>query len=271
MANAALVYANLLLGSSVVITSSGDATGFPVTNLANPARWKPWRSPTATTDQWVLFDLGSNQNFQTLAVTDVTLHTSGGTLKAQANATNVWTAPTVSDTISPLPSPDLTHVLADWLSSVQSLRYIRFYFTNVGASQSFAQIGAAIAGTYFQPTFSIAPALTLVRHDPSKERLAMGGERSSLQYPKYHEINGVFRLQSDTDRETWRAVFDTDGATLPWLFSLEPGVQSLQFYGIMHPQPTSSGRQVLATQLLTHHHPSASLWDVSFEFMEDVA
>lgn len=268
---ARIAYSNLLTASTVTITSSADATGYPATNLGNPARWKKWRSSTTTGDQWVKFDLGANTNFQVLALTDVTLHTSNGTLNAQANATDVWTAPTVNDVLSPLPSPDFTHVLADWLSAVKSLRYIRFYFTNVGASNSYVEIGAAFAGTYFEPTQSIASGVQVVRHDPSVERLAIGGERSAVIRPKYHEITGNFPVQSATDRDNWRTVFDTVGATVPCVFALVPGTQSLTFYGILRPSPTGSGRSVLATFNTTQIANAAALWNVGFNFMEDVA
>jgi len=266
---ARLAYNNLLTASGVVITSSADATGYPVTNLSNSARWKKWRSSTTTGDQWVLFDLGSNQSFQLLALTDVLLHTGGGTLKFQANATNVWTSPTVSDTMT-LPSPDFTHVVADWISQ-QTLRYIRFYFTNVGASNSYVEIGAAVAAPYFQAAQSIAPGVSVVRHDQSIDRLSLGGQRSSIVRGKYHEITGTFKIQSTTDRDAWRTAFDTNGATAPCVFAVDPGVPSLNFYGVMRPAPTASGRTVLSTFKTVHHHPSDNLWDVDFVFQEDVS
>lgn len=257
---ARLAYSNLLLGSGVVITSSGDATGYPATNLANPARWKKWRSTTTTGDQWVQFDLGSTQAFQLLAVTDVLLHTNGGTLKAQANASAVWTSPTVNDTISPLPSPDLTHVLADWLSSVQTLRYVRFLFSNVGASNSYVEIGAAFCGPYFQAAKSVAPGVKLLRTDQSVPVHAIGGQRSTVVRAKAHEFQGTFALQSSSDRESFRAAFDANGVALPCVFGLVPGTPSLTFYG------------TLAAQFEVDHRPKTpDNWDVVIDFLEDVA
>src|SRR6185436_3994757 len=119
--NARIAWNNLLTASGVVITSSAEATGYQDDYLADPARWKKWRSTTTTGDQWVKFDLGSNNAMTLLAVVDATIHT-GGTLKAQANATDAWVTPTIDVTLT-VPSPDYTRVWTTFFSS-QSLRWV---------------------------------------------------------------------------------------------------------------------------------------------------
>lgn len=255
---ARLAYSNLLTVSGVTITSSADATGYPSSNLSHPARWKKWRSSTTTGDQWIKFDLGSNQSFQVLALTDVTLHTSGGTLKMQANATDSWGSPTVNDTVS-LASPDLTRIVSDWLSASQSLRWIRFYFTNVGGSSSYVEVGAAFAGPYFESARNILTGSVVVnRHDPSVQRYAVGGQRSTVVRSKFHQIQGTFAFQSASDRDSWRAAFETNGIGTPAVFGLTPGTASLTYYGVFEPD-------------LKAQHRMADRWDVPFIFTEDVA
>lgn len=252
---ARFAYANLLTAAGVTITASASATGYPASHLASPAVWKKWRSTTTTGDQWIKFDLGANKTLTLLAAIRVRLHT-GGTLLAQANATDVWTSPTVSQLLT-VPSPDLTGALAAWISS-QSLRWVRFYFTNTGAISGYVEIGAAFAGTYLEPATSIAPGVGLIRRDPSVQRRAIGGQRSAVVRQKYHEVSGLFRLQSASSRDDFRALFDTNGASVPVLLSLTPGTASLTFYG------------ALTTLGTSHHQTSADLWDVPFEFVEDV-
>lgn len=256
---ARIAYSNLLTASGVTITSSADATGYPSSNLSHPARWKKWRSSTTNGDQWVKFDLGANKTMQLLALTDVTVHTGGGTLKFQANTADAWVTPVVDHTIA-IPSPDLTHVLADWLWAALSLRWVRFYFTNVGASTSYVEVGAAFAGPYFESGKSIAPGVAVTRHDASIQRYAVGGQRSTVVRPKYHQIEGTFALQSATDRDNWRQAFDTNGVGVPSVFGLVPGTASLTFYGVFAPD--------LRAQ---HRAKSVDYWDVPFSFTEDVS
>lgn len=249
-------YANLLTAAGVVLSSSADATGYSVSNLANTARWKKWRSSTTTGDQWVKFDLGSNKTLTVLAAISAKLH-AGGTLKAQANATDVWTSPTVSDTLT-VPSPDFTAVLADWIAT-QSLRWIRFYFTNVGAVSDYVELGAVFAGTYLEPANTLEQGVSVQRVDPSIQRRATGGQRSALVLPKYHEVTGRMLPQVASARDDLRTMFETVGDAAPVVFAVDPAVPGLVFYG------------TLGGVLEAHHlNPSLSLWEFPVAFREDV-
>ena len=253
---ARLAWSNLLTVPGVVISSSSEATGYVDDNLANPMRWKKWRSATSTGDQWWKADLGANKNFQVLAAMNAVLHT-GGTLKAQANATDSWGAPTVSDTFT-VPTTDFTRVLADWLSTVQNLRWIRFYFTNTGAVNAFVELGAVFAGTYLEPTRSLSQVLSFRRIDPSVQQFAMGGQRSSVIRPKYHAVSGTFVLQKPAARMLLRTAYETIGASLPAILAVDPANPSMVFYGALGPT-------------LVAQHRGSDLWDVPIEFTEDVA
>jgi hypothetical protein len=253
---ARIAWNNPLTVTGVVITSSSEATGYVDDNLANAARWKPWKSALATTDQWIKFDLGSSQSLQLFAAMDAVLH-PGGTLRAQANATDVWTSPTINDLFT-VPSTDYTHVLADWRSSVSSLRWVRFLFTNTGAVNSQVSLGAAFAGTYLEPARSVSSDLSFARVDPSVHRYAMGGQRSSLRRPKYHTVSGRFVLQTPSARNSLRQVYESIGSTTPAVITLDANDPSLTFYGTL--QGTQQAQ-----------HVGRDLWAVPIDFVEDVA
>jgi hypothetical protein len=257
MAKSRLAWNNLLTVAGVVISSSSEATGYVDDNLANPARWKKWRSTTTTGDQWVKFDLGSNQNFQALIVMNAKLHT-GGSLRAQANATDAWGAPTINDVLT-LASPDFTKVVADWLSAVQNLRWIRFYFTNTGAVNEYVEISAVFAGTYFEPTKAIAagsPELTPT--DPSPQRRAIGGQRSAVTRPQYHVVAGLFWIVSAADQTTFRQVFAAVGASVPFVLAFDPDDASSVFYGVFD-------------AVMSIKHYARAIYQLPFKFLEDVA
>jgi hypothetical protein len=253
---ARLAWNILLTASGVVITSSADATGFPASNLSNPARWKPWRSSTTTGDQWVKFDLGANKSLQVFAAINATIH-AGGTLRVQANATDAWGSPTIDDVLI-VPATDFTRVWVDWRVFASSLRWVRFYFTNTGAVSSYVELGAAFTGLYLEPTRSISPELTIRRVDPSEQRVAIGGQRSAVLRAKYHEVSATFVLQTATARNDLRALYETVGATTPVLLAVDPLNPSLIFYGTL-------------ASALTAQNRGPDLWDVPVEFVEDVA
>jgi hypothetical protein len=253
---ARLAYANLLTASGVTITSSAEATGYVDDNLASAARWKKWRSTTTNGDQWVKFDLGAARSFNLLAAISYKLH-SGGTLKAQANSSDAWVTPIVSDTFS-VPSTNLTGILCDWIAQ-QNLQWIRFYFTNVGAVSDYAELGAVFAGMYIEPNPYFAPGGGLAQKDLSVSRFAIGGQRSTVVRSKYHEASGVFQLQSATGRDTLRTAFNTNGIGTPVIFTLDAASPNLTFYGTVQALPS------------THRPQMGDRWDVPFAFVEDVA
>ena len=251
-----LAWNNLLTASGVTITSSSESTGYVDDNLANPLRWKKWQSAVGTVDQWIKFDRGANASFQVMAAMNAVIH-AGGTLKAQANATDSWGSPTVDITLT-APSPDYTNVWVAWLASPQSLRWFRFYFTNTGAVNASVSLGAVFAGTYLEPVRSLSPALAFRRIDPSVQRFAIGGQRSTVVRSKYHQVSGTWPLQSASARNTVRQLFETIGGVTPALLAVDPNDASLIFYGTL--QATLDAR-----------HSGPDLWDMPIVFTEDIA
>jgi len=255
---ARLAWNNLLTVQGVVITSSSEAVGFTDDNLANPARWKKWRSGTATTDQWVKFDLGSNLSLQAFAAINAEYtHAAGATLRVQANATDAWGAPTIDD-VFVKPSPDLTRVQMDWRGAPSSLRWVRFYFTNTTAAMAYFELGAVFAGTYLEPSRSVSTTLSVRRIDPSVQLYAVGGQRTSVIRPKFHQVSGSFVAQSATARNDLRALYESTGWTYPAILAVDPNNPSLIFYG-------SLGGSMEA------QHQVPDLWNMPIEFTEDVA
>ncbi len=255
---ARLAWNNLLTTPGVVITSSSEMVGYSDYNLANSARWKKWRSAISTGDQWVKFDLGANMSLQVFAVLNAQyLHAAGATLRVQAHATDSWGAPTINDLFT-TPSPDLTRVLTDWRTAVSSLRWVRFYFTNTGAVNTYFELGGVFAGTYLEPSRTLASDLTVRCVDPSIQRFAVGGQRSAIVKAKYHEVSGSFPIQTATARNDLRTLYNTNGASVPAIFAVDPANPSLIFYGTLG-----------AT--LEAQHSLSNLWNMPIEFTEDVA
>jgi len=82
------------------LTANSETIGYPVTNLENHIVAKRWRA-TGDTSEWVKWDAGAGN---TITVTDCALighnFTSDCTVKIQGNATDVWTSPSVNETIT---------------------------------------------------------------------------------------------------------------------------------------------------------------------------
>jgi hypothetical protein len=253
---ARLATTNLLAASGVTITSSGEASGYFDDYAATLHRWKKWRSSTSTGDQWIKFDCGANKTFTFIAAVSALIH-AGGTLKFQAHTSDSWATPNVDQLVT-VPSPDFTAVWTYFRAST-SQRWFRFYFTNTGAVSSYVELAVAWAGTYLEPSASVAPGLTVRRVDPSPQRRAIGGQRLAVRRSKYHEVNGIWRSQVGSARDDIRTAFETSGGTEPVIFAVESGTPSLIFYG-----------PVEAQLEMAHREQSTDLWAIPFRVTEDV-
>lgn len=250
---ARLAYDNRVLDSATVITASSSATGWPVTNLANSARWLRWRSATAVGNQNVDFDFITVKNISCVIVVDPLIHV-GGTIKAQQWSGGVW----VDLGTFTVPSPTHTGIIALWFATV-STQKIRILFTNTGGVNSFVEIGAVFAGTYFQPSVSLAPAYGIQYVDPSIVARSTGGQRSADRRTPYFSLAGSFNFEPEVDRSSFYALMSVCGTHTPFVFAINPDdPANFVFYGRFDTPPSFDH--------VTLHRFSAS----SFTFSEDV-
>lgn len=93
-------YTNLVEQDATVITGSTEDSFFPASNLKSTFSSKVWRSTTASAN--VVFDFVTTEPVDTLIVKSHYDTGRGflGSLTFEANATNVWTSPAFSTTVS---------------------------------------------------------------------------------------------------------------------------------------------------------------------------
>lgn len=253
MAKARFAYTNLLAVSGVTITSSSEATARPDDYAVHPSPWKKWRSSTTTGDQWIKFDLGSNQAMQCALLSNWKRHT-GGTIKFQAHTSDAWGAPTVDETFT-IPSTNPTKVIAKWLSASQNLRWVRFLFTNTGAVSDYVEVGVAFVGPYFGPSFNLSDGFKFRRVDQSLIVKSDGGNRSAHQKDRYYCAEGVFEYVPEADKDSFVTMFETNGVFTPLFFAVDPDDPDQIVYGAFDGE-------------LNVSHVVRSQWNIPFKFEE---
>lgn len=215
MATARFVYANLAL--SATITASAEVTNRPASYLSSPARWKKWRSTTTTGDQNVVFDFGGSQTVQCVALVGWRRHT-GGAIRADYWDGSAWqTFGTFT-----LPSANPTGLVVLWNTTGVSTTKVRIYFTNTAAASDYVELGVAVIGTYYAPTYGIADGCELVRVDPSDVVAAIGGQEQAQTRTKYFEVSGQFGAMPEADKDAVLAMYEANGRTVPLLWAVDP-------------------------------------------------
>lgn len=212
MANAAVVYSNLVLASATVLTVSSQAGTMPSTNLLTSHVGERWRS--ASNADSISIDKGSASADDTVAVFGLTLSTAG-TVRLRLSNVSAG-AGEILDT-GALANQATTYFDLDYgafvylLAAPGAWRYAKIDLAD--ASASYVEAGAVLIGTRTLFTYNFAPGQTIGYVDRSRLALTAGG--MTLTYPD----NYFRRLQMN----------------FPWL-------SSAQRYGVVEAMQRLNGK-----------------------------
>src|SRR5512139_4104440 len=126
---------NVAPNATISVVTGTEDTTYPAANLAtlNPA--KPAKL-TTTTGRWV-FDFTTAQQVDVVALIHTNLD-AGLTVKVQANATNVWTSPSLDLAITIPALPEDSYPLNPWLdlttTAVRSFRYWAIFISGTNTN-----------------------------------------------------------------------------------------------------------------------------------------
>lgn len=124
---------------SATVSASSQVASLPAANVQHFWKSKPWRA-TGCTSEWLKLNLGSAQSILAVILTGHNL-TSGATVHFQANATDVWTSPSVDATV-PWSARDLVYL---W-NAAQSYQWWRITIADASNPDGFVQAGRVYIG-----------------------------------------------------------------------------------------------------------------------------
>jgi len=126
---------NLLFGTGVNLAISAHLDlGYTSTDKTGGASYVA-ENVSYHSREWVKFDLGSAMGADLCTVYDLLAFATGGEVRVQANATDVWTAPTFNQLLSAG-----SYFSADVFSTTQSFRYWRIFIDDVQNTNGYSEI-----------------------------------------------------------------------------------------------------------------------------------
>jgi len=226
------------------LLASSAAANLPASNLQDPRLSLPWRS-TGDSDEWIKIDagVGNTLNPNCAAIAGHNL-TSGATIKIQGNATDVWTAPTVDETIT-WRIDAMMHFFTG-----SALRFWRCKFADASNPDGYIQIGRPSLGTHLQMP-AIEPGPALPRKTSSVSTDSITGQGYGDLGITWREFGVVFPpIITEAERQSivtmwkavenvvpfflavWEASFDVEGPAycrldqeeLPWTLDKAAGI-----------------------------------------------
>lgn len=220
MGNAKFCYQNYIVDedTTCTVSSGGEDPFYPVSNLKHPHALKTFRSSSSATSILV-FDMQS-------AVTCDTFLAVGSSIGAldltavtiEANATDVWSAPAFSTTVS-----DFDYVenfATKVFSAAQTYRYWRL--TLVGTS-GYVEVGKLFLGSAVQlESNNITFGFEFGRNDISDIQKGRYGQRFIDEITTVKTFKGAIGLMTQAEQTSVQAIWDYCGTSKPLWFVPDP-------------------------------------------------
>lgn len=130
-----IIHNNILDLTTIALTASSVLSGFPKSNLIDERLSMVWISDTATTQTVLVtlpeIDLGAGTTYSSINTIAILGHNllSGTTVKIEANVSDSWASPALSETMVVN-----ENIILKFLSTSQTYKYWRFYFNQASVS-----------------------------------------------------------------------------------------------------------------------------------------
>lgn len=234
--------------------ASGEATGYPATNLASSKRGLVWRSTTTTGSQDVLITFPTSQTVQVVALVNWRAH-AGGTVKAEYWNGAAYVAFGGGTGLFTLPASNRTRLIALWSAAGVATTRVRITFTNTAAVSAAVELGVVFAAAYLEPSVSVANALSYDVADPSVVETSEGGQRQFWIRQAYLELTQAYLQIPAADKDALLAMYDAVGRHGPVVVALDADDPQKVAYG------TLAGR-------ISAQHQALDVWNVAVPFVE---
>lgn len=216
-----LMTTNFCTLDATIVTASSADTNFPVSNVKHPFRSKHWRS-TGVTSESVVYDLITTESIDSVVILwskeDGIRLSNTATITIQANATNVWTSPAVSQVMT----IDNTYVMASYyFGSDQNYRYWRVLIADAGNPNGFVSLGVVWLGK----SLAIQNAqngFVYTLADKSKTTVTDFGHIYVDEYPEVATLQFVYKVMVYSDVQLIENAYRTNGTRLPVMVVFDP-------------------------------------------------
>ena len=211
------LYSNLFDTAGYTLTENSEESTYPVENAQDYQLSKHYRT-TGDTSEWVKVD-GLASEAITANIAFIAGHniTSGATtIKIQGHNTDVWTSPTVDETIT-----HSTGVMWDAFTS-DDLRYWRWLVADAANPDTYLKIGRLGLGTYFDLANWPLPSWTRKTIDTSTVRRSPTGQLYGDEGITYLEYTFDLNILTNAERVNLETMWETNKKVKPILFIPHP-------------------------------------------------
>jgi len=212
-----IVVANETLKDSTLTINSNNIN-YPVTNILDSRLTKIVKTDSNTT-MTIVFDAGSAVNVNSISIANHNI-SSGATIKFQGNATNVWTTPTIDETLT------YSSGIINKQFTGGSYRYWRLNIVDAGNSDGFISAGRVYGGTISSPP-SIGQTFSNTRVSESLKTYSISGQAYGDNRYFYDLISIQWRKITQAEKALIIAWFETLDITKPFFLVFDESKMDL--------------------------------------------
>ena len=203
-----ILYDNLVPDST--ITSYSENPDYDFDTALNDTRLSRTGRTVDDATQWIKFSFSAAVDVDYIMVLAHNI-TSGATIKVQANATDVWTSPSI-DTAMTYDADYIYH----GFSSTESYKYWRFYVDDSSNPDTYIEIGSIFLGEALEmPGFN--PDAIIIKNSNSVATKSISGQLYGDVRLKYKAASFTFPSVTDTERGEINTFFDAGDVVIPFI------------------------------------------------------
>ncbi len=218
-------YTNLIDAGTAPTVLTEDLL-YPLENLQNQRLAKRWRSTTPTA-QTIIFDLGSAQAIDTLAVLGHNLQGSA-TVIVEAHTSDSWGTPA----LSAISLTYNTGAILRYLSAPETYRYWRYTLDDPTNTDGYVEAGILWLGTFLALNPSSLDAFTVTKKRGDTVVHGRDRQKFATEGVGWRSIDLSFPRTGGTALTAIQTMYDTVGNHGSLIFS---NFDSLRIYPIVEP------------------------------------
>lgn len=202
---------NLVTQPSTVITAGNENSLFPASNIADARATKVFRTETGTLTTNIVFDFQTTESVDSILYRGHKLDGLGlsGSITIEANATDSWSSPSFSTTLT----PDATFNFGFVNFSTESYRFWRITAT---ASSGYLELGKIFIGAKVElANNNIDYGWTIEEKDLARVSKNSYGQKFIDTKTTQKMIKASLKLLTKSELDTMLAVFDSNGTHTP--------------------------------------------------------
>ena len=206
---------------SAGITVNSQIVNYPVSNVIDSRLSRVFKT-SATTTAEIVFDLGSALSVDSVCIANHNF-TSSATVKIQGNASDVWTSPSIDETLT-YNSKIINKVIAS-----ASYRYWRIQVVDATNPDGAISIGRIWIGESYE-TPGIAPAVSVSYNSTSnKSRSISGQSYLDINY-KYHNFSVSHPVITHDEKSEFEEILDDVDIGIPFFVEFDEECVDLTVY-----------------------------------------